>query len=217
MHFKVILESAQDELVVEKSRFIAHLKNVRSELEAQSFIESIKKKNYNAAHNVPVYRIGDEGQFQKFSDDGEPAGTAGMPVFELIKKEGLTDICIVITRYFGGIKLGTGGLVRAYTASAKSVLAISSAVQVSLFDLGQIKVDYGWLPTLSKFLEQSEVVSLKHLYEEEVTIEIACASDNWQTFKLALLEKTNGQIHCELKGQTNGIKENGHFHLYKRD
>ncbi|MEE0775862.1 MAG: YigZ family protein, partial [Bacillota bacterium] len=113
---KIILaKDAEVELIEKKSRFIGYCSIAHSEEEAQSFIESIKKKHWDATHNVYAYQIGKHSEIQRSTDDGEPSGTAGRPVLEVIKGEGLTDAVVVVTRYFGGTLLGTGGLVRAYS------------------------------------------------------------------------------------------------------
>ena len=128
MEYKSVFEASSTNYTIEKSRFIAHVRPVKTETQANAFIESVKKEYWNASHNVPVYLIGEHAEIQKFNDDGEPSGTAAYPILDMLKKEGITDIVIVITRYFGGIKLGKGGLVRAYTHSAKLGLEQSRIV-----------------------------------------------------------------------------------------
>ena len=117
--YKTILTQAEAEIVEKKSRFIATVRPVKTEEEAKAFIEEMKKKYWNATHNVFAYQIGERNELQRFSDDGEPQGTAGMPVLSVLKGEDIKDTAIVVTRYFGGTLLGTGGLVRAYGHSAK--------------------------------------------------------------------------------------------------
>lgn len=130
------------EFVVEKSKFISHIKPVDSEIEAEEFIAQIRKKHYNATHNVPIYVIGEKYEVQKYSDDGEPAKTAGVPVLEMLKKRSITNVCIVITRYFGGIKLGTGGLVRAYTHAAQFVLEQAGIKRVDEYSTALWEYEY---------------------------------------------------------------------------
>ena len=120
--YKTILTQAEAEIVEKKSRFIATVRPVKTEEEAKAFIEEMKKKYWNATHNVFAYQIGERNELQRFSDDGEPQGTAGMPVLSVLKGEDIKDTAIVVTRYFGGTLLGTGGLVRAYGHSAKEGL-----------------------------------------------------------------------------------------------
>ncbi len=117
--YSTVLAEARAEQIIEKSRFITYVKPVDNKDEADAFIASIKKKHKDATHNVPAMVIGDKFQIQWASDDGEPQGTSGAPIVQMLVNEGITNVVIVVTRYFGGIKLGTGGLVRAYTSSAK--------------------------------------------------------------------------------------------------
>ena len=117
--YSTVLGEASAEQVIEKSRFIAYVSPVQSREEADAFIASIRKKHKDATHNVPAIVLGDKMQVQWASDDGEPQGTSGAPMVQMLVKEGITNVAVVVTRYFGGIKLGTGGLVRAYTSSAK--------------------------------------------------------------------------------------------------
>ena len=123
--YKTVLEQGQQEIVEKKSRFIATVRPVKTEEEAKSFIEEIKKIYWNATHNVFAYQIGERNEIQRFSDDGEPQGTAGMPVLDVLQREDIKNTAIVVTRYFGGTLLGTGGLVRAYGKSAKEGPPIS--------------------------------------------------------------------------------------------
>lgn len=117
--YRTIYEYGCDEFTEERSRFIGYAKPINSEEEAVEFVDEIKKKHKDATHNVWAYTVGPTMNIQRYSDDGEPQGTAGIPALEVIKKEDLRDVVVVITRYFGGIKLGAGGLVRAYTRGAK--------------------------------------------------------------------------------------------------
>lgn len=120
--YTTIVQDARAEQIIERSRFIAQIKRVASKEEADAFIESVRTEYKDATHNVPAFVIGDKMQFQWASDDGEPQGTAGAPIVQMLVKEGITNVLVVVTRYFGGIKLGTGGLVRAYTSSASLAL-----------------------------------------------------------------------------------------------
>jgi uncharacterized YigZ family protein len=130
--FKTVKKESSEEYTVKKSRFIGYIKPVSSKQEALDFITEISKKNWDATHNVYAYVIREEG-VKKFSDDGEPQGTAGMPVLDVIEKNGVTDVCIVVTRYFGGIMLGAGGLVRAYSHSASLALSAGEIVTNAMY------------------------------------------------------------------------------------
>lgn len=120
--YKTVRRAGEKEIVIKKSRFIGHVRPVETEDEAIAFIEEIKKKHWNATHNCSAYMIGERDEIQKQSDDGEPSGTAGKPILEVIKNQGLKNVAIVVTRYFGGIMLGAGGLIRAYTDGAVAAI-----------------------------------------------------------------------------------------------
>lgn len=148
--YKTIKKEVSVTQIIEKSRFIAHAKPVESREEAEEFIAKIKGAYKDATHNVPAMVIGQGFQIQWASDDGEPQGTSGAPMVQMLVKEGLTNLVVVVTRYFGGIKLGTGGLVRAYTGSAKLAIeeaGVCSVQQVSVID---VRVDYTYLAKLQQ-------------------------------------------------------------------
>lgn len=136
------------EIVIEKSRFICHLSRVSTEEEAQNFINHIKKQHWNATHNCSAYVIGENDQIQKANDDGEPSGTAGVPMLEVLKKRNLKDTCAVVTRYFGGIKLGAGGLIRAYGKSVSEGLNHVGVVERKLMRVMHTTVNYTWIGKL---------------------------------------------------------------------
>lgn len=146
--YKTVRSQAEATNVIEKSRFIAHVKPVSSKEEADAFISEIKGKYKDATHNVPAMVIGDKFQIQWASDDGEPQGTSGAPMVQMLVKEGITNVAIVVTRYFGGIKLGTGGLVRAYTGSAKLGLEEAGICSVREVCSMDVKADYTYLSKL---------------------------------------------------------------------
>ncbi|MDD3168376.1 MAG: YigZ family protein, partial [Eubacteriales bacterium] len=134
IRYKTIMKEAEAEQIIDKSRFIGHVQPVESREEAEDFIAAIRSKHRAATHNVPAIVIGDRYQLQWASDDGEPQGTSGAPIVQMLVKEGITNIAVVITRYFGGIKLGTGGLVRAYTGTTKLTLEESGVCAVKELD-----------------------------------------------------------------------------------
>ncbi|MTI66044.1 MAG: YigZ family protein [Firmicutes bacterium] len=140
--YNTIYKFGFDEFVEKKSRFIGYAKPISSEKEANEFIEKIKSKHRDATHNVPAYVFGENNIVQRYSDDGEPSGTAGIPVLEVIKKEDLRNMVIVVTRYFGGVKLGAGGLVRAYTQGAKIAIEASKKIEKILHKIIKIRIDY---------------------------------------------------------------------------
>ncbi len=146
--YKTVRNQAEATNIIEKSRFIAHVKPVSSKEEADAFVAEIKGKYKDATHNVPAMVIGDKFQIQWASDDGEPQGTSGAPMVQMLVKEGITNVVIVVTRYFGGIKLGTGGLVRAYTGSAKLGLESAGICSVREVCAVDVKADYTYLSKL---------------------------------------------------------------------
>lgn len=140
--YRTIHKYGQEEIIINKSRFIGYAKPIESEQEALDFIECIKSKHRDATHNVYAYVYGENSNIQRFSDDGEPSGTAGIPTLEVIKKEDLRNVVVVVTRYFGGIKLGTGGLIRAYTKGAKIGLESGIIIEKVLHHKLKIRIEY---------------------------------------------------------------------------
>ena len=140
--YRTITNFGQDEIIIEKSTFIGYAKPVTNEEEALAFIQEIKKKHRDATHNVPAYVLGENNEIQRCNDDGEPSGTAGVPVLEVLKKEDVRNVAVVVTRYFGGIKLGTGGLVRAYTKGAKIALEAAGIVRQVLYQVMSLSIEY---------------------------------------------------------------------------
>ena len=152
--YKTVRKQAEAVQVIDKSRFIAHVFPVESREEADAFLAEIREKYKDATHNVPAMVIGDKSQIQWASDDGEPQGTSGAPMVQMMVKEGLTNLIVVVTRYFGGIKLGTGGLVRAYTSSAK--LGLEAAGVCSVREMAEltVKIDYPYLAKIQNMASE---------------------------------------------------------------
>ncbi|RBP91519.1 putative YigZ family protein [Cytobacillus firmus] len=184
----------ENEIEIERSRFIAHVARAETTDEALEFIQKIKKKHSNATHNCSAYLIGENDQIQKANDDGEPSGTAGVPILEVLKKKKLKDTVVVITRYFGGIKLGAGGLIRAYgNATSEGILA-AGIVERTLMRVIHTKVDYTWLGKLENELRSSTAYTLKEIhYLDMVEIETYVEDSNTETFAEWMTELTNGQ------------------------
>jgi uncharacterized YigZ family protein len=155
--YRTIKQQASAEQIIERSRFIAHAKPVSDRAEAEEFIAEIKSRYKDATHNVPAMVIGDKSQIQWASDDGEPQGTSGAPIVQMLVGEGLTNLVIVVTRYFGGIKLGTGGLVRAYTSSAKLVLEAAGVCSVQNVLKITCETDYTYLARFQKLASDTLV------------------------------------------------------------
>ena len=191
--YKTLHGYGKDEYIVEKSVFIGHAKPVTSEEEARAFIDEMKAKYKDATHNVWAYTIGQSMNIQRYSDDGEPQGTAGIPTLELIKKEDLRDVVVVVTRYFGGVKLGAGGLVRAYTKGAKIGLEAAKIVEKKLFRRISIACDYTLLGKLQNELAGNEYQLEDILYTDNVTIVVNCEFDRIDDLKNLATEISSGQ------------------------
>ncbi len=170
--YTTIAKPTQAEEVIEKSRFIAHLAPVDSREEAEAFIQHIRETYKDARHNVPAFVIGEKQQEQWASDDGEPQGTAGAPMVQLLVKEGLTNVVLVVTRYFGGIKLGTGGLVRAYTGVARKAVEEAGRFQVREMETWEVTIPYNLLDLFVWRLEEQGAQILDSAYGENVTLKV---------------------------------------------
>ena len=168
--YKTLHSFGTDEYIVEKSTFIGYAKPIKSEEEAVEFINEIKKKHKDATHNVWAYTVGETMNIQRYSDDGEPQGTAGIPTLEVIKKEDLRDVVVVVTRYFGGIKLGAGGLVRAYTKGAKVGIEAAQIIPKVKYKEISVTIDYNQIGKV-----QNEIMNMGYkikdtLYTDKVEI-----------------------------------------------
>jgi uncharacterized YigZ family protein len=192
-HYYTVKTTGEHEIIIEKSRFIAQVSRVETEEEAQEFIQVIKKKHWNATHNCSAYLIGENDQIQKANDDGEPSGTAGVPILEVLKKRNLKDTVVVVTRYFGGIKLGAGGLIRAYGKSTSEGLNAVGVVERCLVQIMHVKIDYTWLGKLEKELRASFYPIKEIHYLDTVEIEVYVDEDKVQAFTEWMVELTNGQ------------------------
>ncbi|MGX2961673.1 YigZ family protein [Peribacillus sp. JNUCC 23] len=189
--------NGKHEIIIEKSRFISHIARTESEEEAQVFIQHIKKLHKDATHNCSAYLIGEHDQIQKALDDGEPSGTAGVPILEVLKKKGLKDTTVVVTRYFGGIKLGAGGLIRAYSKSTSEGIDATGVVERKLMRVIGTYIDYTWLGKLENEL-RSSIYEVKEIhYLENVMIETYVEETGKESFMSWMTELTNGQNRME--------------------
>lgn len=170
--YSTVRGQAQAEQVVEKSRFIAYVSPAETREEADAFIASIRKKHKDATHNVPAVVLGDKFQIQWASDDGEPQGTSGAPIVQFLVNEGITNVVIVVTRYFGGIKLGTGGLVRAYTSSAKLGIEAAGICHVEEMCALTYEIDYTYLSKLQNISSEGlfDITDIVYTHVVQVTL-----------------------------------------------
>lgn len=193
--YHTVKQTGEHEIIIQKSRFIAHIKRTESEAEAQEFIQTLKKKYWDATHNCSAYLIGENDQIQKANDDGEPSGTAGVPILEVLKKRKLKDTAVVVTRYFGGIKLGAGGLIRAYGKAASEGLDAVGIVERRLMRVCHVKIDYSWLGKIENELRSSIYILKNIQYQENVEIEVFVEEENQPAFTEWMIEMTNGQAY----------------------
>lgn len=196
--YKTLHNFGSDEYIVEKSTFIGYAKPINTEEEAIDFVNEIKKKHKDATHNVWAYTIGKNMNIQRYSDDGEPQGTAGIPTLEVIKKEDLRDVVVVVTRYFGGIKLGAGGLVRAYTKGAKIGIEAGIVIEKVKYTEVKIKIEYTQLGKI-----QNEIMNLGFtvkdtIYSEDVEIIVYSKVEDVESLKDRIIDITSGTADVSL-------------------
>lgn len=183
----------ESEIIIQKSRFLTYINRVETEQQAQAFIEEIKVKHKSANHNCSAYLIGEHDSIQKANDDGEPSGTAGFPMLEVLKKQGLKDTVVVVTRYFGGIKLGGGGLIRAYGKATTEGLTAAKIVERRLHHLMKVSVDYTWLGKVENEIRSSAYPLDRIDYAEAVELFLYVPITMEETFNDWIAEMTNGQ------------------------
>lgn len=196
--YKTIYAQVNGSFEVNKSEFIGYIKPCNTEEEALEFIEKIKTKHKDATHNCFAYIIGKDKLIQRFSDDGEPSGTAGIPMLEVLKKEDLTDICIVATRYFGGIKLGAGGLVRAYSKSVRVALEESTIVIRQKFYKLKLIIDYTYIGSIENFIAINDIQVINKEYLEKVSIELYYSIQKTNEFKKNMNDLTSGTMNIDI-------------------
>lgn len=192
--YKIVYKGGEGEIVEKKSRFIAYVRPVDTEEEANDFIESIKKKNWDARHNCSAVVIGENNEFSRCSDDGEPASTAGKPMLEVLINEGIHNAAVVVTRYFGGVLLGTGGLVRAYQGAVKEGLAASVIVEKQKGAKYKITTDYNGIGKLQYIIASLNIFTINTEYTENVDIEVMVNSSMEKEFVDKVIEGTNGKV-----------------------
>lgn len=196
--YKTVHEFGQDEVIIEKSTFIGYAKPVKTEEEAVEFINEIKKKHKDARHNVWAYTIGQNMNIQRYSDDGEPQGTAGIPTLEVIKKEDLRDVAVVVTRYFGGIKLGAGGLVRAYTKGAKIGLEAAKIIEKVMFQEVRVRIDYNQLGRVQNEIMNMNYIIKDTIYADNVEIVVYSRLEDVEKLVSRMTDITSATAECIL-------------------
>ncbi len=194
---RILHKGAQGEIVEKKSRFIANIFPVKTEEEAMEKIAEMKKKYYDARHNCYAYILGANQETERSSDDGEPSGTAGRPMLEVLAGEGICDVLAVVTRYFGGTLLGTGGLVRAYSGAVKEALSDCVLLEQAMGYLLQIDTDYTDLAKVQYIARTHELWETNGAYAERVTLELLVPAEKIDAVETEITEKTSGR--AELK------------------
>ena len=211
--YKTLHDFGSDEIIIEKSTFIGYAKPIKTEEEAVEFVNEIKKKHKDATHNVWAYSVGPTMNIQRYSDDGEPQGTAGIPTLEVIKKEDLRDVVVVVTRYFGGIKLGAGGLVRAYTKGAKVGLEAAKIIEKVMYKEVKIKIDYNQLGKV-----QNEIMNLGYfikdtIYEDNVEIIVYSKLEDVEVLTSRMIDITSATAGIVLGDEFYLSEQNGEIIL----
>jgi uncharacterized YigZ family protein len=200
---RTVARDGTHELVIKKSRFICTLSRASTEGEARSAIEVVRKRHWDANHNCSAYRVGTDGRFQRTSDDGEPAGTAGAPMLAVLSKRDLTDTVAVVTRYFGGILLGAGGLIRAYGQSVSDAIDAVGIVERRPLALVTVDADYADAGRLENALRSSVFRLGSVTRGASVSFELPMGDSDVPSFELWLAEATNGQCRARIAGHTH--------------
>ena len=193
MEFRTIKEDGQVQEEIKKSRFICHAKRVCSEEEARDFITAIKKEHYKATHNCSAFIVGERSEIKRTSDDGEPSGTAGVPMLGVLENHNLTNVCVVVTRYFGGIKLGAGGLIRAYAGSVALAVKEIGIIEIKEQAGIAIQMSYAQYQEYGNFLKEHNLMELETTFTDQIDTLIYVDKEAKENIKSALVEFFNGK------------------------
>ena len=209
--YKTVYEGGEGELVEKKSRFIATVRPVKTEEEANQFVEEMRKKYWDARHNCWAFILGERQEFKRCSDDGEPSQTAGKPMMDVLTGAGLTDVAVVVTRYFGGTLLGTGGLVRAYSGAVQEGLKNSTVITKYLGVKLSVTTDYNGVGKLQYLFGQKEIPILSAEYTDKVVFTVLVESSRIQEIKKAITEATSATAQMEESDPDYFADINGKF------
>lgn len=196
--YKIVYRGGEGEIVEKKSRFIATVCPVNTEEDAINFIEKTKKKYWDARHNCHAFVIGERNEMSRCSDDGEPSGTAGKPMLDVLLGQGLHNVCVVVTRYFGGTLLGTGGLVRAYSKAVQEGISNSLVIKKILSCKMKIYTDYNGIGKIQYIIGKSQAITAGTEYTDKVTVEILIKKELLNTLCKEITEATNGKAEIEI-------------------
>lgn len=194
MEFRTIKEDGQVQEEIKKSRFICHAKRIYSEEEARDFITAIKKEHYKATHNCSAFIIGERSEIKRTSDDGEPSGTAGVPMLGVLENHNLTNVCVVVTRYFRGIKLGAGGLIRAYAGSVALAVKEIGIIEIKEQAGIAIQMSYAQYQEYGNFLKEHNLMELETNFTDQIDTIIYVDKEEKEKIKSALIEFFNGKV-----------------------
>ena len=200
MEYRTIKEDGQVQEEIKKSRFICHAKRVYNEEEARDFISAIKKEHYKATHNCSAFIVGERSEIKRTSDDGEPSGTAGVPMLGVLENHNLTNVCVVVTRYFGGIKLGAGGLIRAYAGSVALAVKEIGIIEIKEQAGIQIHMTYAQYQEYGNFLKEHNLIELETNFTDQVDTMIFIDKEKKEGIKADLIEFFNGKVTLTDKG-----------------
>lgn len=192
--YYTISQDGQNQIEIKKSKFICHLFRIDNEEQAREYINQIKKEHYKANHNCSAYLLGENFEIQRSSDDGEPSGTAGVPILEVLKKNELQNTLAIVTRYFGGIKLGAGGLIRAYSTSVSEALDKIGIVEGKLQQILAITISYPQLGKLQNYLENEQITIQEINYLENITVKVAIDIKEIEIFIAIIIDLFNSQV-----------------------
>lgn len=212
--YKTIYEGGQGEIVEKKSRFIATVREVKTEAEAQEFIEEMKKKYWDARHNCSAYVIGEHREYTRCSDDGEPSQTAGRPMLDVLLGEDLYNTAVVVTRYFGGTLLGTGGLVRAYSRAVQEGLANSCIIEKKHGVMLAVETDYNGLGKIQYLAGERKIPVQEAEYTDKVLLKLLVPSGNLEEFEKAVIEGTSGKAVMSREKELYFAEKDGKYLLY---
>ncbi len=210
-----VYKGGQGEITEKKSRFIATVRPVESEDEAVSFINETKKKYWDARHNCSAFVIGKRQELTRFSDDGEPAGTAGRPMLDVLLKENIHNAAVVVTRYFGGVLLGTGGLVRAYQQATKAGLSASEIIEKKDGAVLFIRTDYTGIGRLQYLFAQEKITVMDTAYEADVLVKAVIPENDKKRIEKTIIEQTNGTAKLEWGDEVTFAEYDGEVLLFK--
>lgn len=196
IEYKTVENSSSDFFIEKKSKFIGYCSQVKTRVEAERFISNIKSKHWDATHNVYAYVLRDNN-IQRYSDDGEPSGTAGLPVLDVILKEDVTDVCVVATRYFGGTLLGAGGLTRAYSHTSKIALEAAGIITMAQCSIMQCRVSYSFYDTALKLISSLGGNIIDTLFEDSIKIEFSIKENLSEELSDTFIDKSNGKVKPE--------------------